>query len=184
MHWVSQPRPVAECDLDGHLLHPRFAVEQERGDGSVKIRAIDNFSWSPAERRRDESANGHTVALEKMEHDTLDDLLAALRCFRMKTGELPGLMKADIDAAFRRVPVCPEDRWAASVVFKVGTEVSDSSPHFGRVVAVRACAGVLAATLHMSLWRGQLGPCLGKGWRSTRAPGTCLSTPPGVPVRG
>jgi len=32
-------------------------------------------------------------------------------------------LQADIDSAFRRVPVNAQDRWACGVVFKVGREV-------------------------------------------------------------
>jgi len=46
---MSEPVPVDQCCLDEVLLAPRFAVEQGvQADGSVKIRAIDNFSWSCA----------------------------------------------------------------------------------------------------------------------------------------
>ena len=39
-------------------------------------------------------------------------------------GELPGLWKADVDAAFRRLPIKAEHRWAASVAFRLDGEVS------------------------------------------------------------
>ena len=46
---MSPPVPVEQCDLGSMLLAPRFAVEQGlKKDGSVKIRAVDNFSWSCA----------------------------------------------------------------------------------------------------------------------------------------
>ena len=38
-------------------------------------------------------------------------------------GEVPGLWKADIDAAFRRIPVRPEHRWACGIAFMVGKQV-------------------------------------------------------------
>ena len=44
---MSQPVLVDSCDLHKVLLAPRFAVEQGfKKDGSIKIRAVDNFSWS------------------------------------------------------------------------------------------------------------------------------------------
>ena len=52
-----------------------------------------------------------------MTHDHLDDLLAGMRQFRILLGELPGLWKADVDAAFRRLPIRKDHRWAASVAF-------------------------------------------------------------------
>ena len=64
------------------LLHPRFAVEQEKEDGSTAARAIDNMSWGPAaegERRskrarKARSSNGFVAPGEKMSHDTVDTL--------------------------------------------------------------------------------------------------------------
>ena len=37
----------------------------------------------------------------------------------MIVGVIPGLFKADIDAAFRRIPVKPAHRWACGVAFRV-----------------------------------------------------------------
>lgn len=34
------------------------------------------------------------------------------------------LWKADVDAAFRRVPLHPYDRWAAAIAFKQGGQVT------------------------------------------------------------
>ena len=46
---MSDPVPADQCCLDGVLLAPRFAVGQGvQADGSVKIRAVDHFSWSSA----------------------------------------------------------------------------------------------------------------------------------------
>jgi len=72
-----------------------------------------------------------------MHHDTLDKLALGLEQFKRDVGEVPGLIKAcmqqatcahglgypalwwqaDIDAAFRRIPVHREDRWACGVAF-------------------------------------------------------------------
>ena len=72
-------------------LVPRFAVEQGvKQDGSVKIRAVDHFSWSApsaekvgAKRTRREvkaeSVNGHYSLVDDLPHDHLDVLLAAMR---------------------------------------------------------------------------------------------------------
>ena len=58
-----------------------------------------------------------------MTHDHLDDLLTGMRQFRILLGELPGLWKADVDAAFRRVPIKPEHRWASGVAFRLSEMV-------------------------------------------------------------
>ena len=43
---MSWPVPAAGVEVGEMLLHPRFAVEQTRADGSIKLRAIDHLSWS------------------------------------------------------------------------------------------------------------------------------------------
>ncbi len=152
------------------LLNPRFGVEQEREDGSTKVRAIDNFSWSAsaheqspggvgARRRimKKGSVNGYTTATEKIAHDTLDAFAEALVLARALLGCIPGLLKArhqaigardvrhcsacaqaDVDSAFRRIPVLACHRWACGVAMKVAGQVglaTSSSP-----VAVRCLA--------------------------------------------
>lgn len=61
---------------------PRFAIEQGvRSDGSLKVRSVDNFSWSGCatkKRKRAEvkaaSVNGHYSVDRAISHDHLDDL--------------------------------------------------------------------------------------------------------------
>ena len=45
---MSKPVSLDMAPLDEVLLNPRFGVEQLKEDGSIKVRAIDHFSWSPA----------------------------------------------------------------------------------------------------------------------------------------
>eukprot|EP00973_Karenia_brevis_P021943 3018464-Karenia_brevis.AAC.1 len=56
-----------------------------------------------------------------MSHHTLDHLTLLLRMFWNTVGEIPGLykylMQADIDSAFRRVPIWPGHRWACCMTF-------------------------------------------------------------------
>lgn len=164
---LSEPKPASEYDLGkvrnalvnvafARLLFispwqvrcvPRFGVEQGvKADGSMKLRAIDNFSWSyndtSRKRKRTKkvmkaaSVNGHYEMPCVVEHDHLDQLLAAMRMHNEVIGEArvfippcglaatcphdiflqaPGLWKSDVDSAFRRVPVNPEHRWATGV---------------------------------------------------------------------
>ena len=114
---MSEPERLHSCNLRGWLLQPRFAVEQLKPDGSKKYRAVDNFSWSAEENGKEDSVNGYTATAEKLKHDTLDAMAEAMVRFVELTGEQPGLYKADIEAAFRRVPVKPEHRWACGVAF-------------------------------------------------------------------
>ena len=41
-------------------------------------------------------------------------------------GEIPGLFKADIDAAFRRIPIKPAHRWACGITFRALNKVACS----------------------------------------------------------
>ena len=84
---------VEQCDLSTVRVHPRFSVEQGvREDGTKKIRAVDNFSWANApggpKKRKLESVNGHTALPEKLKHDHIDDLLAAVKLFMTCVGML------------------------------------------------------------------------------------------------
>ena len=45
---MMEPVPASEADLQRVLFNPRFGIEQQKEDGSCKVRAIDHLSWSPA----------------------------------------------------------------------------------------------------------------------------------------
>jgi len=112
---MSEPVHASSIDWSSVRLVPRFGVEQGlKPDGSAKIRAVDHMSWSAShgqKRKRtraqvkEESINGHTVVPEKVSHDHLDKLLLLLRLVFMLSGVVPWLWKADVDSAFRRVPL-------------------------------------------------------------------------------
>ena len=100
---MSFPRPVCELDLRKVKLHPRFAVCQGRkADGSVKVRAVDHFSWvAPSSAkwkrkrcskdvRREGSTNGCVSVCERIKHDHLDALIQAVKLFLSITSALPG----------------------------------------------------------------------------------------------
>ena len=70
------------------LLVPRFGITQGlKQDGTVKVRAVDHFSWSCSSgskkrKRHDmksDSVNGHYEPDVEMKHDHLDDLLASVK---------------------------------------------------------------------------------------------------------
>ena len=124
---MSRPVPIEKHDLDATLFCPRFGVEQARADGSSKLRAVDHFSWSADAVPKDGSVNGFTFPFEKMKHDTLDKLAVLMRKFVAATGVAPGLIKADIDAAYRRIPIRPDHQWACGGLFKVGSQVRSIS---------------------------------------------------------
>jgi len=104
------------------------ACGRDRPDGGAKIRAVDHFSWSSdggrsRKRRKTHSVNGQCELPEKLSHDHLDALAAAMTVFvecaggplkggagrrpharrvARQVGETPALWKADVDAAFRQ----------------------------------------------------------------------------------
>ena len=134
-------------DLSKIRLHRRFGVVQGvRDDGSTKVRSVDHFSWSAVKersrkKRKLASVNGHTVIPEKMTNDHLDELMESARLFLERLGVVPGLWKSDVDAAFRRIPLMAEHRWAAAVAFKwlgeLVVAIHNSSP-FGATSSVHA----------------------------------------------
>ena len=109
------------------LLAPRFGIEQHKADGRVKVRPIDHFSWASVGRNKREqkaySVNSAYDTTEKIVHETLDDLAHTMTRFHHVFGSSLGLYKADIDAAFRRIPIRPDDRWASGIAMKVQGKV-------------------------------------------------------------
>ena len=172
------------------LCCPRFAVAQGvKPDGTEKVRAVDHFSWSfsngQKKRMRREvksqSVNGHFTPDRAIKHDHLDDLLAAMKllhettgqveafafamflCMRLAGLQVPRLWKADIDAAFRRVPLKESHKWAAAVAYMFKGEawiaLHEAMP-FGATASVLAWDDVgdllsVIATrlLHLPLFR-------------------------------
>ena len=113
---MSVPVPVEAADLAEVRLVPRFGVVHGvKPDGQAKLRAVDHMSWSaptgPKKKRtrremKMDSVNGHVHVPERVTHDHLDKLLALLILAKEVLGTIPHLWKADVDAAFRRVPLC------------------------------------------------------------------------------
>ena len=67
--------------------------------------------------------NGFCALPEKVHHNHIDDLAAGMAKFLLLLGTLPGLFKADMSAAFHRIPLKPAHRWAAGVAYKAGDVV-------------------------------------------------------------
>ena len=108
---MSFPKIAGHVDLDGRVFSPRFCIEQGvRADGTQKLRAVDDFTRG--------GCNPCTAASEKLHYDNLDVFIASLRAMAKQHSTALELWKADIDAAYRRVPVAPEHRKFAWVVFK------------------------------------------------------------------
>ena len=134
--------PATEVNLDEALLARRFSREQGvKADGRLKLRAVD-----------DESGNGVNECAQqtaKLTVDGLDSIVAAILLFIQITGTMPCLWKADVDAAYRRIPILPRDRWASWVVFL----------HEGEPMAARHCALMFGAIGAVYGW-GRLGAFL------------------------
>ena len=88
-----------------------------------------------------------------MVHDTLDHLAEVLVRLRHSTGQVPGLLKADVDSAFRRIPVDPTDDWACGVAFVANGAVYCSQHKacpFGATASVHAWERIGAAIAHLA----------------------------------
>jgi len=107
---MSKVYKAHEIDLTKISISPRFVVEQGlKEDGSVKLRPIDDFSAS--------GCNACTNATEKLRYHTLDMFLATLRlAFTLLGGSL-SMWKADVDAAFRRIPITESHSEFAWIAF-------------------------------------------------------------------
>ena len=99
----------------------------------------------------------------KIRHHHLDDLIIFIQYLVPLLGAVPGLFKADIDAAFRRIPIFPGHRWAAAVMYASGGLVSSMCVEWPWLRGVLLVVGVHLDPLRMSLWREKLSVCLGNG---------------------
>ena len=127
---MTWPEPVSEEQIRSVRLNQRFGVEQGlKPNGDVKVRAVDNMSWgyssevSRPKKRPRQSVNGCSAIPEKIMHHHVDDLAVAIKLFIQLMACIPGLIKADVKAAFRRIPLLPAHRWAAAIAYKLGDEV-------------------------------------------------------------
>lgn len=141
---LTTPRRLSPDDVppDAAVI-PRFGVEQgTRPDGTAKVprrppaplirgppparqvRAVDDCSAA--------HLNKGTEPQERMKHDTVDALFDACRKLARRVSRAPTpralcpvqaplgpleLFKADIDSAFRRIPLRPEHRRFAWVIY-------------------------------------------------------------------
>ena len=118
MKWTSSRRvrifvgceSSPTCAFEQVTLSPRFAVIQgKKPDGSPKVRPIDDLTRS--------GCNAATETTEKLSYESLDALLTVLRALEKAVGSDLTLWKADIDSAFRRIPLLKEHRQYANIAF-------------------------------------------------------------------
>ena len=126
------PRPLRDGDIVHSVLSPRMCIEQGVGkDGAPKFRAVDDFTRS--------HVNACTQPTEKLSCDTLDAVFRTLRELSLMLDCPISMFKADIDAAFRRVPIAAAQRRYAKVVFKHKGKVMVSRHNcmpFGSIASV------------------------------------------------
>jgi hypothetical protein len=143
---MTEPVKVSAVSTDTVRLARRFSREQgTKPDGSVKLRAVDDETAS--------GTNGATQPTTKMTTDSID-MLVEIALLIMTFTELGiGFWKADIDAAFRRIPIKPEHRWLAWIVF-AGADGVYAAGHlampFGAIAAVHAWERVGAFFRHIA----------------------------------
>ena len=144
---ISAPVPVEEVDLSSILLSPRFPVLKLKADGSLGVRAVDDCTAS--------EANAGTAPSEKLGVDGIDKLHLLAQWFVAETGELPSFLKADIDAAFRRVPLEPGQRHLCWVVFRAEGLTWCACHYaacFGAVSSVHSWDRVGSLVTHIIRW--------------------------------
>ena len=101
---MTNPQKITELDHRSILLMPSFSVEQGlREDGSLRLRSIGDATRS--------GTNGTCRPREKLHNDGLDSLVATIRRLCDRGAHAVSLWKADIDAAYRRIPVREDQRW-------------------------------------------------------------------------
>ena len=94
---ISKPRKATRRDFRSkRTLTKRFGVSQLTSKGKLKIRTIDDFTFS--------GVNLATVSLEALHHNSVDDLLA-LASGIAHLGFDPVLLKGDFKGAYRACPV-------------------------------------------------------------------------------
>ena len=131
---MTAPVLAETVDLDNIVVAPRFPVEKgQKPDGSSKVRPVDDETRA--------GVNGSTQPCERLQVDGIDVFIQAITLFVSLFSVIPLLSKADIDAAFRRVPIQPAHRWASYIAFKRRSKVWISqhlSMPFGAIAAVHA----------------------------------------------
>ena len=144
---MSMPVPCTSEHIQSFNISRRFGVEQ-----GAKVRACDDETAS--------KVNAGCEPSERLRVDGLDALLAAITLFFTCAGCVLSLLKADIDSAYRRVPIKPSDRWAAFVAFAAdfqGARTSFVSGHyampFGAVGSVHSWDRIGALLVHIIRWQ-------------------------------
>ena len=100
----------------------------------MKVRPIDDMSRS--------GCNAATSAGEKLRYESLDLFLRSMRAMQKAVGPDLKSWKADIDSAFRRIPLLPAHRQHAHVVFM----------HNGNVIVAKHLSCMFGAVSSVYHW--------------------------------
>ena len=146
---MSAPVPVSEIaeSLDHVVVNRRFGVEQGTdANGDTKIRSVDDCTES--------LVNAACAVRERLHHDGLDSLVQCAKRLSTALGHNADLsfFKADVDAAYRRVPVassCLNLVWIVFLVNGITWASCHRSLAFGLVAAVHAWNRVGACLTHI-----------------------------------
>jgi hypothetical protein len=142
---MTEPVDVSQVDASSCLFARRFSREQGiKADGRKKLRAVDDETGA--------GTNNTCQPTEKLHNDQIDALVATIVQYCNIAGEAPGLWKADIDAAYRRIPVRSDQRWLVWVVMQVCGKTYASRHNcmpFGCVGSVHAWNRVGALLCHI-----------------------------------
>jgi hypothetical protein len=107
---MTEVVPVSQLDLRRVLLSRRFSREQGmKTNGQLKLRAVDDMTGS--------GVNGCAQPEGKTQTDAIDTLVRCAVLLKVATDREIGFWKADIDAAYRRVPIQECDKWASWIAF-------------------------------------------------------------------
>ena len=131
---MTEPCRAAEVDIDECVIALRLSREQGlKADGAIKLRAVDDETTA--------GVNPCCQPTEKLHCDAMDDFVCLILALCEDTGLSPDLWKADIDSAYRRIPVSPEQRDLLWVTFMKDGEAFASRHNampFGSVASVHA----------------------------------------------
>ena len=150
------PLKVEEVDMAEGSIASRFSVVQGvLPDGEPKVRAVDNMTES--------KVNQSTAAQEKLKYSTLDWLFVSMQRMMRDLACPLSMWKADIDCAYRRLPLLPEHRRHARVAFRSdgGVKIFQhcalpfgaiSSVHHWERIGALLCA-ISRRILHLPVYR-------------------------------
>ena len=144
---MSPTLDARALDLGDVVISERFSREQgAKEDGSPKLRAIDNCTKS--------QVNPCARPCERLVCDRIDALVRLVQVTAAATGgRLIELWKADVDAAYRRIPVDPKQRdllWVAWMHGGVARVARHNVMPFGSTGSVFAWDRVVALLAHLA----------------------------------